>query len=1062
MLEILKASAGSGKTFNLAKTYIGMLFRSPDRYAYRHILAVTFTNKATDEMKRRIIKELDILASEPERSGYFADFSREFGGREKLKERAGDMLVNILHDYNAFSISTIDRFFQMTLKSFAREIGQMASYQVDLDKKSLVSESVDRILDSLSEDDPEMLRWLRDCAMEQINEKGSYRLEDTLHSIADDLESERLKSVLESQGTDISVLYSRENLRNVRKLCREYRNAFTDKVVEAAERVHKVFTDCGCSEKDTNRGFLKVIPEKYLCLKRGDAVPALTAAFIDKASDPEKWFPLKNRKLLHVLDGALDGPLEDFVTLLSGGIKGFNTADIILGQLYGLGVASRLHMEYEALMKEKNVLSLDDSNSILRTIIGEDDAPFIYEKLGVRYENFLLDEFQDTSLVQWENFRPLLKESLSHAGDSRNEVTDLIVGDIKQSIYRWRGSDWDLLASRVKAEFGESADDSRALSDNWRSCRNIVGFNNDFFSYAAAVLDRTYGGGSGIPDIYGDVRQTPRKSGAAGSLEFTFCGKDHVGGKVVEAVRRAVEQGSAELGDIAVLVRGNKEGAEIASILTSSGIQVISDDSLSVKSSLAVRRLVSLMNCAGNSGDTLGSFLAGSINVECPSDYHSLVDLAEELIRRTEAADPGCMEGELYHVQSFMDVLAEWTASNGNSLSGFLEHWEGIDPKIASPADPNAVRITTIHKSKGLEFGYVIIPYADKVELYQSRMTDGWCVPEIEGTDFPPEAGGVYKTALSASSSDTLFAGAYQKERRLQYIDNINVLYVAFTRAAKGLHVIASLPEPSGKKDIQAAFSACALSPSESDSAGYAPEWDYRNMAEILYGYLCINRERFAVSSDEDCAVRFERGEMFDFLAERMNTDRKTEDEDIVTGYPSFPLNPGIAEGEGDVRQRGRLKFSADSVDFFSGHMSARRKGTVLHDILSDVRVADDLEPAVRAHVMSGDVPAGMEKEYSSFLAGRIESVSNLGWFSADNTLVANEADIIDTDGSLYRPDRVVERDGRTVIIDYKFGGEKNVYLRQIGKYAGLYRAMGRENVEAYLWYVDENRVVKA
>ena len=221
MLEILKASAGSGKTFNLAKTYIGMVFRSEDPYAYRHILAVTFTNKATDEMKSRILKELDILATSPEKSGYYKEFSAEFGGAAALKKKAYEVLVNILHDYNAFSISTIDKFFQMTLKSFAREIGQVASYQIDLDKKSLVKESVDRILDSLSEDNPKLLSWLKEYAMEQISENGRYSLEPGLYEMAADLESEKLATVLEKHGLDLTSLYSNENLTLVRKACRD-------------------------------------------------------------------------------------------------------------------------------------------------------------------------------------------------------------------------------------------------------------------------------------------------------------------------------------------------------------------------------------------------------------------------------------------------------------------------------------------------------------------------------------------------------------------------------------------------------------------------------------------------------------------------------------------------------------------------------------------------------------------------------------------------------------------------------------------------------------------------
>lgn len=1056
MLEILKASAGSGKTFNLAKTYIGMVFRSEDPYAYRHILAVTFTNKATDEMKSRILKELDILATSPEKSGYYKEFSAEFGGAAALKKKAYEVLVNILHDYNAFSISTIDKFFQMTLKSFAREIGQVASYQIDLDKKSLVKESVDRILDSLSEDNPKLLSWLKEYAMEQISENGRYSLEPGLYEMAADLESEKLATVLEKHGLDLTSLYSNENLTLVRKACREYRDSFTDAVIAAAERVNRVFTDNGLTVYDTTRGFMKIIPEKYMALKRGDMIDALTEAFVRNAGNPDNWFPKKNAGLHKIVDGVLDGPLEAFVSLMDKGLRPFNTAGVILRQLYCLGIASRLHKEYEALIKEKNVITLDDSNSILRTIIGEDDAPFIYEKLGVRYENFLLDEFQDTSTVQWENFRPLLRESLSHSEKGR--VTDLIVGDIKQSIYRWRGSDWNLLGTEVKKEFGNMADDTRALSENWRSCRNIVEFNNSFFSYAASVLDKVYGEGAGIGDIYGDVAQKPMaRTCGDGSLEFTFCPKDSICDEVVSAIRRVMQDGNAGYGDIAVLVRSNNEGASLASVLADNGIPVISDDSLSVKSSICVRRVVSLMSRVANPGDTVGAYLAGSLDIAIPESYHSLIDLAEEFIRKMEAANPGCLEGEIYHIQSFMDVLGEWVSLNGNNLASFLDYWKEQDPKLSSPADPEAVRIMTIHKSKGLEFGYVIFPFAHSVELFPQRNTvSAWCIPETEGTDFPKEALGVYKTNLSRKENEPdLFDGAYLKERRMQFIDNLNVTYVALTRASRGLHVIAENDEGCS------AFHRLPMAPSPQESAGYAPEHDYKNMAQILYGYLCVNQGMFDHSLEEG-VERFSYGEMFDFRKERMKAKEGLPDEvgEIVSGYPSFPLNPAPVEGE-DVRERGRLKFSADSVDFFSEEgESARHKGTVLHAILSSVNVPGDLPDAVRAQVACGALPEDRAPGYEEFLRERLESVRDRGWYSCTGVSAMNEVSIIDTDGSLYRPDRVVISGKDVCVIDYKFGGEDRRYLRQIGRYASLYRAMGYDNVEACIWYVNENKIV--
>ena len=242
----------------------------------------------------------------------------------------------------------------------------------------------------------------------------------------------------------------------------------------------------------------------------------------------------------------------------------YSTAKIIDGQLYGLGVAGELDRTFSELMKEKNVLCLDDSNAILKGIIDGSDAPFIYEKLGVRFEHFLLDEFQDTSKIQWENFRPLVQNSDSQGFDN------LIVGDVKQSIYRWRGSDWGLLDSGLQKELSDVRVDK--LQTNYRSLGNIVEFNNAFFPEAAAVLDSAVPGRSGrnisISEIYGDVVQNVASGGSEkGSVHLTFCPKENEADMVLESILRVREKG-AGYGDIAVLVRNNSSGGSIASFLT--------------------------------------------------------------------------------------------------------------------------------------------------------------------------------------------------------------------------------------------------------------------------------------------------------------------------------------------------------------------------------------------------------------------------------------------------------------------------------------------------------------
>ena len=735
MIKILKASAGSGKTYNLAKEYISILLHSADRYAYRHILAVTFTNKATAEMKSRILKELAQLTSDPEKPPYFDDFVPvPCPDAGVLKARAEQILVDILHDYGSFYVSTIDKFFQMTLKAFSREVGQFASYQVELDRDSLVHESVDRILDSLTEDSTELIGRLNEGVMEQLRQGRRVNLERGLYDMAEKLKNEERRERSESLGLDAATAFSEERLAAVRAECDRIISEFPTALKDAAEAVIGVMEQAGVPLSETSRGFLSKV-EEYVSVEPGKPVAKPSATFFRNAADPESWFAkAKARNFLPRVQGMLEGPLDSFCALFDLPLRRYNTAVLIKEQTFGLRLASDFYREFEALLKEKNVLGLDDSNTLLRDIIDGCDAPFIYEKMGVRFESFLLDEFQDTSTIQWQNFLPLLRES-----DASGRA-NLIVGDVKQSIYRWRGSDWNLLARRLTEQFPLST--VKPLDSNWRSCGAIVRFNSAFFTHAAAVI--------GASEIYSDVEQEVKSDDPQeGYVRLTFCDAGDEDRMVLESISDAREAG-AGYGDIAVLVRNNAEGGRIAAYLMEAGIPVISDDSLALKSSVTVRRLVSLLSCVENPDDTVSSYLASSLNITVPEQYHSLVDLCEGLLREMQDRDPSGFEGESLYIQSFLDYLQDWCAKSGNSLQRFLKDWneEGNDPCLSSPSTGNSVRIMTIHKSKGLEFPHVIFPYAEKVGFYKEGWH--WCRPDGASDAFPEASSSIFPVRLSS------------------------------------------------------------------------------------------------------------------------------------------------------------------------------------------------------------------------------------------------------------------------------------------------------------------------
>ena len=909
-------------------------------------------------------------------------------------------LSGILHDYSSFAVSTIDKFFQQTLRAFSREIGQFASYQVELDKASLVEESVDRILDSLTEEDKGLLDWLTDNVKAGLAEGNRFNLEPPLKTMAVNLKSVDHDEAVRRFGIDEQKSYAKEHLKEVRKGCEALVRAYVKDLEAAATAVLDVLERHGIAPEDSNRGFLKAL-YLYQDLDPHAAIEPPKDTFMEKAGDSTKWFAKSKDKYRVELEGDLEGPLNAFCDLFGKRFKEYSTARLIGAQVYGLGIAGELRKAFEEVQREKNVISIEDSNTILKDIIDGSDAPFVYEKLGVRFEDFLLDEFQDTSTIQWENFRPLLQNS--EAGGFDN----LVVGDVKQSIYRWRGSDWNLLDAGLQGEFGLKPGSETVL-------------DGAFFAYAAEQLDNLLGGDD-IRRIYKDVGQQVRvNEKAEGSVDVRFCEDDEGEMEaVMEGIRDVIDAGG-EYGDIAVLVRNNAEGSEVAARIVAEGIPVVSDDSLFVKSSVTVRRLASQLSLvdAPDTQDTatVAGFLARSMDIRIPEHYHSLVDLAESLLRDLREADPAVFDAEIPYVQSFMDYLLDWTATKGNDLAAFLRDWDAADPKIASPETGSAVRVMTVHKSKGLEFPYVIFPFAEKVGLFKG--SSYWCRPAVEGTPLDTFADGVYHVELSGTSERTLFAEDYHRERKLQFIDNINVFYVALTRAKYGLKVIAKMPS---KVVIEAVKDG-------------APA-DWKNLSQVLYGFVRT--------------TDFHAGTMYDFGS----MERKAGPaEPLSVGYPSFPA--------GD---RGRLKFSRDAADYFGPDglvgpdASNRLRGLVLHDILAAVTVPGDLPRAVDRAVASGELPRADRDRTLRFLEAEIASVADRGWFAEEGVRVLNESPLIGPDGADLRPDRVViGPDGSAAIIDYKFGVPEKKHQDQVRTYMGLYRALGHAPVTGTLWYIRE------
>lgn len=930
MINIFKASAGSGKTHTLSKTYLELLLKADSKTAYRNILAVTFTNKATEEMKERILRD---LAKEG-----------------KMNPRAREILINLLHDYGSFSVSTIDKFFQQALRAFSRELGSSGNYQIELDKASLTKEAMDRVLDDLTENDKDLLGWFTKQLETALDNGESFHLENSLYEMAE-----------EFGDVNEKFTYDKKKLTELKAKCKEIVDTFHKDVYENA-----LCIDTSTWGKTAAKGLAQYAGAQTKYKDSVKAANATTLAKLAETAGCEAMYALMNPQ--------------------GRRWKEYRTARMVEKVIFTLGLAEEFYSKLAIIEEEKGVISLDESTNLLRDIIDGSDAPFIYEKLGVRFNHFLLDEFQDTSVVQWENFKPLLANSVSEG------YSNIIVGDVKQSIYRWRNSDWNLLDKKIQETFTGKVEVT-TLKENWRSTQSIVDFNNGFFPFAANNL--------GLSQIYADVKQEVKvEDSQEGCVTVDFC-EDEL--EMIDGyIEQAVAAG-AKMSDIAILLRTNSEGKKVAEHLLSKGYSVISDDSLDLKSSLIIRKIVSYLYSLCNNSDSLNTYLSESLEIDSEREYHSLIDLVDGVIKNLSETHPDEIKGQTLFIQSFMDDILEWTSIHGNDLRQYLKHWEESKIAISSPNDPNAIRITTVHKSKGLAFPIVIFPFAEKVGLFKEDTL--WCHLDSDA-EMGESFDSIFPVVLGKSSGDSFFSESLKNEMEMQRIDNLNIFYVCLTRARKEMHIIAKNPPKSlidGKS-----------SPND--------------LSQLLYLYCEQNGYTFGSPYRWNEASKKEDSEIEEFDAE----------------YETYGMNPEACSK--------RFVASSDAWDYFSEEgigQSKRLRGIEQHALLSRIRTSDDAPEVLRS----------IEPQTRELLLERISAHSE--WFSPELKTL-NEVAIIDSFGNTNRPDRVlVDEDGRVTVIDFKFGEEDEKYSGQVRRYMRLFREMGYGEVSGYIWYVPSDKIIQ-
>jgi len=1080
-LTVYKASAGSGKTFTLATEYIKLLVRNPQNY--RLILAVTFTNKATEEMKMRILSQLFGIWKHLDDSKKYAQKVYEaLDGElseEEIAERAGRALHLLLHNYSYFRVETIDSFFQSVMRNLARELNLTANLRVGLNDVQVEEMAIDQLIDSLTATD-QMLQWLMKYITDNIGEDRSWNIIGQIKKFGRNIfsnyykgHSERLNELMNEKG-----FFERYQAQLIR-----IRNEATERMKGIANEFFQALKNEGLDMEELSYG-KSGAAGMFVKMKNGifDG-SVITQRVKDCIEQPEKWFKKNSStltahpSLLSTLDTILRTAKEEQPRQW----KLYKSADLTLRHLSQLRLLGSIGQKVRQLNDEQNRFLLSDTQQLLHELIDGSDTPFIFEKIGTQLEHIMIDEFQDTSTVQWQNFKVLLEETMSHKGSE-----NLIVGDVKQSIYRWRSGDWRLLAN-IGEQFPHHGDtvNIETLDRNFRSARRIVGFNNAFFAEAVRQTDIT---------AYDDVEQkVPEENGDEGGVEINLLPADDYEQRTLEAVNRQVAElldAGTPASKIAILVRSNSYIPLIARQLMEQlpGVKVVSDEAFRLDASTAVVTIVTALRYLAHPEDEiakaylerhstfdlpLGS--AASPHKE-PSTFNPppstfnlpplrgvkggllslpLYELVEQLYALLHLERLG---NQSAYLCAFYDQVTAFATDNGSDIDAFLQEWdESIGAKTIQSPEADGLRIISIHKSKGLEFPYVLIPFCD----WKLEMPDAlWCEPREAPFDQLPLAPIDFS---QKGMEGTIYDSDYKEEHRQNIVDNMNLLYVAFTRASQGLFVYGRRKATATSRSalieqvlpkITPTLEGALFTGTDDESLPLVftykpPSYPPRGMKEASPPAVSVPPRHWERGIGGEAANPF----LQEATPVKVGIDVYTPKADFRQSNKSREFSKG--EEDEDLEQSRQQEYI--------------QVGSVLHNVLSSIHTTDDTEAVLRQLEQDGIIYGEGElsrQRLADLLRQRLSSPRVEEWFRPGRWQLFNECAILSIDPQTNRvverrPDRVMTDGKQTIVVDFKFGREREEYHDQVRQYMQLLTTMGHQHVKGYLWLIYTNKIIE-
>ncbi|GGG38174.1 ATP-dependent helicase [Croceivirga lutea] len=1021
--KILSASAGTGKTYRLTKAFLVRLLEKNSLANFRSLLAITFTNKAVSEMKQRILDNLVFFSKESilsKPTTLFSEIALELNlSNAELQQRAKHTLKNLLHHYAFFDISTIDRFNHRLVRTFAKDLNISQNFNVELDIDYILSLSVNQLLSKAGSNDL-LTKIFIDFALNKIEDGKSWDIAYDLNNIGQLLFQENhyahLKSLEEKSIADFFDL---------KKALLAQINSLKNEMINAAKNSNALIKTNGLEPTDFTR---KLFPAFLTQVINDPTIINFNAAWKQEFETTILYNKSTNEAVKTTIDGLKADFMVDF-TKIKNSFDKISFLERVLKNIVPLTLLAEIQKELTVLKNEEGFLTINEFNELIAKEIKKQPIPYIYERLGERYRHYYIDEFQDTSFLQWHNLIPLVSHAIESEDQKGNQGSILLVGDVKQSIYRWRGGEPEQFLNLVlqKENPFTIISSVEQLNKNWRSHEEIIHFNNSFFTFIANKLTN-----SSHSAIFtdGNKQQTNEKKGGFVKLSFLPNEKNEESNehcfKTLEHINEIINSGYA-LEDITILVRDKKNEKKIANYLIEQNIPVVSSDALLLNSSLEIKFLIAfaewILNPEENEHqyaileflvvdvlkqhdfytshlNNLPTYLNDTYDLDLGVLKHlNLIDFFEHLILKFKLA-----EQNTAYITAFLDEVFQFDSERQEGLFAFVDYWKLKQDKLSlpMPAEVDAVKIFTIHKSKGLEFKFVIFPFAD-TQINDSRKQNNVWV-NVEPSSFAGFSEVMIKNHMALENYSDNSKAVYEEENQKSELDDLNVLYVALTRAVYGLYIISV---PVKEKSTQ------------------------RSYASFFKDYI----EQTQKENDENAAYQF--GKIEKVAKKQLEKTPK---------HLSFIQN-----------NKTQNDFPIATVEYIGNQEvnEAILFGNKIHDILSNIKVATDVDVAVDTYVTRYNIGQS-EKEQIKQTVSKVVNNNQLQHYFSEGLTIKNEVEILTEDNVVLRPDRLVIKENRATIIDYKTGIPSHNHEIQLNSYAHAIQRMGYQIEEKLLVYINE------